>query len=251
MPTPLIAVPTYRLAPGRVLGWGSRTAFAAPAAYVEALRRAGGRPVLLTHPEPDPEATIEGVDGLLVIGGGDVEPTRYGRPPHPSVAGVDGDRDAAEIGLLRAAAARGLPTLAICRGAQIMNVAFGGALIQHLPETTPLPHDDRDDDAPSFHDVRTDDASSLRSACGEPVLHCASRHHQGIETLGDGLRATAWTDDGLTEGIERTGGWMVGVQWHPEETAATDPAQQGLFDALVAEASRYAANGRSRSNGSL
>lgn len=242
---PLIAVPAYRLASGRVHGWGSRAAFAAPATYVEALRRAGGRPVLLTHPEPDPEAAVEGVDGLLVIGGGDVEPARYGRPPHPSVAGVDGDRDAVEIGVLRAAAARTLPTLAICRGAQIMNVAFGGTLIQHLPEATRLPHDGPDVDTPSFHDVRTDDSGALRSACGEPVLRCASWHHQGIETLGAGLRAAAWSDDGLTEGVERTAGWMVGVQWHPEETAASDPAQQGLFDALIAEAARYAANGRS------
>ncbi len=233
MARPLIAVPAARLAPGRVEGW--RVAgIAMPEPYAEALRRAGARPALLASPDDaDAEEILAPFDGLLLIGGGDVDPARYGARPHAELYGVDPARDDLEIRLLRAADRLGMPTLAVCRGAQVMNVAFGGTLVQHLPDLEGLAPHGAPTGEPVLHEVKALPGSRLARATGSEVLACSSHHHQGLGRLGQGLVATGWSGDGLVEAFEREAGWMLGVQWHPEETAAEDPAQQALFDSLA------------------
>lgn len=230
----MIAVPAQPLRPGRVGHWESG-AFGIPNTYVYALRRAGARPVLLTEPDDaDPREILEPFDGLLLMGGGDVEPSRYGQEPHAENYGVEPVRDELEFTLLRAADEIGMPTLAICRGIQVMNVAFGGTLIQHLPDVGGFaPHGPPLGAKPVSHDVKVSPGSRLLATCGSQTLTCSSHHHQGIDRLGEGLTATAWSEDGLIEAVERDGGWMVGVQWHPEETASDNPAHQALFDGLA------------------
>jgi putative glutamine amidotransferase len=192
--------------------------------------------MLIAAPEDgSPDETLEPFDGLVLIGGGDVDPARYGQAPHSEVYGLDPDRDALEVDLLLEADRCHMPVLGICRGLQVVNVAFGGTLHQHLPDVPGL---DRHR-APSsglMHEVKVDESSRLHSACGQAALEASSWHHQGIDTLGEGLVPAASSGDGLIEAIERTDGWVVAVQWHPEETAATDPAQQALFDAFARQA---------------
>lgn len=236
MAAPLIAIVAYRLPGGRIEKWSSG-AYAVPDQYVDAVRRAGGEPVLLLPPLSVPfRDVIARFDGLLLVGGGDVEPGAYGEPsPHPRLYGADSERDGAEIGLVRTAADAELPTLAICRGVQVMNVALGGTIIQHLPDR-PEMLEHRKRGVESMHSVRLAESSRLAAATGRTSLVGASRHHQGLDRLGDDLIPVAWADDELVEAVEHREGWMVGVQWHPEVTAADDPAQQALFDALVRQA---------------
>jgi putative glutamine amidotransferase len=238
---PLIAVPAYHLHAGRVSRWSSG-AYAVPEKYVDALRRAGAEPVLVPPGGPGADELAAPFDGLLLIGGGDVDPALYGSTdPHPDVYGVDTDRDVAEMELIKKAAGIGLPILAICRGIQVLNVAFGGTLFQHLPErSSDLDH--RQGHPERLHDVRVTRGSRLFVAVGGTSFSCASRHHQGLDRLGDGLIPVGWAHDGLVEAVEHRDGWMVGVQWHPEVTADRDPAQQALFDALAREARRRTAS---------
>jgi putative glutamine amidotransferase len=239
---PLIAVSSYRLAPGNVPRWEGG-AFAVPDTYVGAIRRAGAIPALLCPAgDVSAEDILEAFDGLLLVGGGDVDPRRYVGEPHPRVYGIDPDRDAFEIGLTLAADRMDLPTLAICRGVQVLNVAFGGSLLQHLPDVPGLlPHGIPGEDAGAVHPVKVSPGSRLDHAFGADRTTCSSHHHQGLDRLGEGLSAVAWADDGLVEAVERDEGWMLGVQWHPEETAADDPSQQRLFEALVERAGERAA----------
>lgn len=234
MSAPWIAVAAYHLAPGRVGKW-LVGGYGVPENYVDAVRRAGGRSALVLPGEDAPSAELlEPFDALLLVGGGDVAPERYGAERHQSLYGVEPDRDELEIDLLRRADRVRMPTLAICRGAQVMNVAFGGTLIQHLPDVDGLvAHGNPSGQDRLRHDVKVEPGSRLAQAAGADVVACSSHHHQGIERLGDGLVATGWSEDGLVEAIERERGWMVGVQWHPEDTAHEDPRQQALFDALV------------------
>jgi gamma-glutamyl-gamma-aminobutyrate hydrolase PuuD len=233
---PVIGVVCYRLAPGRVAGW-TGDAYALPARYVDAVRRAGGRPVLV--PSPDDASAVADVDGLLLAGGGDVEPRRFGASPHPMLYGLDPDRDELELGLVRLAVEREVPMLAICRGAQVANVALGGTLHQHLPD---LPHLEQHGvpgasaGTVATHEVKLAEGSRTAQACGRAVVSVASSHHQGLDRLGEGLTAVAWTGDGLVEAVEHERGWLVAVQWHPELTAAEDPSQQALFEAFVRRA---------------
>lgn len=218
-------------------GWDA-AAYGVPASYVEAVRRAGGRPYILAPGEPAEVASLlEGLDGLLLIGGSDVDPARFGQERHPEVYGVDQVRDEFEIALLAASDARLLPTLCVCRGMQIMNVAFGGTLFQHLPDVEGMDdHGDPQSGGPRLHEVTIDAQTHLGEAVAPGGVRSSCHHHQGVERVGDGLRVAARASDGLVEAIERDAGWMVGVQWHPEVTANEDPAQQSVFDAFVARA---------------
>ena len=212
-------------------------AYAVPDNYVEAVRRAGGRPVLLLPGErAEPAELLDLVDALLLVGGGDVEPARYGGDGGPTIYGVEPDRDALEVDLLRTAAERSIPTLAVCRGIQVMNVAFGGTLIPNLPDEPGMLVHGSPTEVAVRHTVKTAPDGLLAAVTDVDVLECASHHHQALAELGDGVVACGWSEDGLVEAIERGEGWMLGVQWHPEETAGTDPAQQRLFDTLVEQA---------------
>jgi putative glutamine amidotransferase len=242
---PSIAVVAYHLGTDRVARWPGG-GYGVPALYVDALRRAGARPAILAPgDDSDPEEILEPFDGLLLVGGGDIDPGRYGRDPSPHLYGIEPDRDESEIQLLHAADRIAIPTLCICRGMQVMNVAFGGSLHQHLPDVPDLiQHGVPVEGTLTIHEVTATPGSRLASVTKSGPLAAASHHHQGIDRLGDGLAATGQTQDGLIEAIERIvpdqqdprATWMLGVQWHPEETAAANAVQQSLFDALASEA---------------
>ncbi|HJU01638.1 MAG TPA: gamma-glutamyl-gamma-aminobutyrate hydrolase family protein [Actinomycetes bacterium] len=236
MTAPLVAIPTYHLGPGKVGNWEG--AYALPEPYVAALVAAGARVVLVPPAQPGAAAELLArVDGLLLAGGGDIEPARYGAADHPAQYGMDPDRDRLELELATAAVATGLPVLGICRGVQLLNVAFGGTLVQHLPEGDGrLVH--RDEAKQAMHDVEVEQGSRLAAALGQTRAACRSHHHQGLDRIGDGFRPVAWAPDGLVEGIERDQGWTVGVLWHPESTAAGDPVQHRLLRSFVDAASR-------------
>jgi putative glutamine amidotransferase len=234
--TPLIAIPAYHLGPGKVGSWDG--AYALPESYVAALRRAGARSALLPPAQPAAaEALLAPFHGLLLAGGGDIEPARYGAASHPAQDGADPDRDGLELELARAAVRLGLPTLGICRGVQLLNVAFGGTLLQHLPELPGLV-EHRNQAKRAMHGLRVEPGSRLAAALGRAEVDGLSHHHQALDRLGDGFRAVAWAPDGLVEGIERDQGWTVGVLWHPESTAAADPVQARLLRSFAEAASR-------------
>lgn len=249
---PLIAVVAYHLAGDRVARW-PEGGYGVPAHYLDALRRAGARSAIVAPGEEGtPEEILEPFDGLLLVGGGDVDPARSGAAPGDHLYGVETDRDEFEFALLHAADRLGVPTLCICRGMQVMNVAYGGTLHPHLPDVPDLlEHGVPIEGTETIHGVTPEPRSRLAAATETSVLACSSHHHQGVDRLGDGLRVTGRSDDGLIESIERDvegdgSTWMLGVQWHPEETAMRDLAQQSLFDCLArlaAERHRTAGDG--------
>jgi len=238
---PLIAVVAYHLADDRVPRWPSG-GYGVPAPYLDALRRAGTRTAIVSPGEPgDAAEVLEPYDGLLLVGGGDVHPRRWGAEPDGEHDyGIEPDRDDFEIDLLHEAVRAAVPTLCICRGMQVMNVAFGGTLHRHLPDLPDLlEHGVPLEDTQTIHEVTPRLRSRLSAVTKSGPIASASHHHQGVDRVGEDLEATGWTADGLVEAIELTAPaddeqapWILGVQWHPEETAERDPAQQSLFDAL-------------------
>lgn len=233
---------SYHLDGSRVARW-PEGGYGVPAPYLDALRRAGARTAIVAPGEPaEPDEILEPFDGLLLIGGGDVDPARYGGDADAHVYGVEPDRDAFEISLLGAADRNAMPTLCICRGVQVLNVAYGGTLLAHLPDVAGLQvHGVPLEETQTLHDVVVEPGSRLSAVTGRERLASLSHHHQAIDRLGEGLVATGRTDDGLIEAVERSDAgdrFYLGVQWHPEETAAEDPSQQALFDGLVEAAAR-------------
>jgi len=216
------------------------------AAYTHAAREAGFRPYILPVLQAaDAEAMLDGVDGLLLTGGEDVAPARYGGRPHPALGEVHAVRDEFELALVRAARARRLPTFAICRGVQVANVALGGTLVQDLPSEWPdaLAHESGRGRGDRTHGVTIDAGSRLARACGATEISVNSMHHQGLARVASGLTATARATDGVIEGVEWTGDdwWMLGVQWHPEELLDTpEPWDRALFTAFADAARDHA-----------
>ena len=237
---PLVAIVATHLPAGRITGW-TRGGYVVRETYVDALRRAGAQPVLVPALENTTAANdlLNAVNGLVLMGGGDVDPTRYGAEPHPFVTGLEPRRDEMEIDLVLGARARGVPTLAICRGMQVVNVALGGTLHQHVPDLDGvIAHTDPQDGQAVVHDIRLAAGSRVAAACRTERVQGASRHHQAIEKVADGLVPTGWSPDGLVEAVEtdEREPWLVAVQWHPEDTAERDPNNQGLFDTLATRA---------------
>ncbi|MFD5465105.1 gamma-glutamyl-gamma-aminobutyrate hydrolase family protein [Kitasatospora sp. NPDC127059] len=207
--------------------WNQRASLV-PQTYVDAVVRAGGTPVLLP---PQPGAAghlLDALDGLVLAGGPDVDPARYAAAPHPRTGPPHHARDDWESRLLGAALARDLPLLGVCRGMQLLNVELGGTLLQHLP-------DDSHQTAPARyvrHRVALADGSRLAAVLG-PATEVSCYHHQAVDRIGTGLRATAHSADGTVEALELAGHrFALGVQWHPE----TDPDDLRLFHTLVTAA---------------
>jgi gamma-glutamyl-gamma-aminobutyrate hydrolase PuuD len=205
-----------------------------PAAYVRAVEAAGGRALLVPPSMEGIDETLDALDGLLFSGGSDLDPEIYGQEAHAETDGVVPERDRGEIALLQAALERDMPVLAVCRGSQVLNVARGGDLVQHLPEVV---GDEKHKHTPGVfadHDVDLVSGTRVQQILGDhaPVK---SHHHQGYGQLGDGLREAARADDGTIEALEDPSlRFALGVLWHPE--AGEDFA---LFEALVEEARAY------------
>ena len=232
---PVIGITTY----AEKATWGSWTELAAftPFAYVRAVHRAGGRPLLVPPVEDGIDETLDVLDAIVFSGGGDLDPETYGADAHPETNEVSRERDGAELALLQAALARDMPVLAVCRGSQVLNVVRGGDLVQHLPEIVGHERHRHEHGVMADHEVTVETASRLGSILGDraPVK---SSHHQGFGRIGDGLRATAWAEDGTTEAVEDPSHrFALGVLWHPEEGE-----DYALFAALVEEAAAFRAS---------
>lgn len=233
----IVAVTGRRL--GKTDKWPHTGALALPRGYLDAIVRAGGQPVVVDD-APDPKALLARVDALVLTGGPDVDPQLYGERPHDSVYGVQRPTDDFEIALADVAVTRSIPTLAICRGIQILNVARGGTLFQHISEHPGVPAHGQPGVAGGnrMHDVRLDRDSLLAEVMEATTVRVSCHHHQALDQLGDGLRVVGRAADGITEAVELDGAFVLAVQWHPEDTAADDTHQQALFNALVRKASR-------------
>jgi putative glutamine amidotransferase len=230
--TPLVGVTTYR----QEASWGAwqRTAALLPVSYVDCVAAVGGRPLLLPPadgPGADPfsaDDVIDALDALVLVGGSDIDPARYGAEPEPATTGVSAERDSNELALLAAALRAERPVLAICRGLQLLNVHLGGTLVQNVPAA--VGHGGHQPALGCFAptDVHIEPGSLLSKAMGElATVQCS--HHQAIDTLAPGLVVTARAADGLIEAVELpTATFVVGVQWHPEEDG-----DLRVFEALV------------------
>ena len=231
---PVIGITSY----AQEASWGVWRLPAAliPLAYVDAIERAGGRAVVIPPAEEDVEETLDALDAIVFSGGADVDPARYGADRHAETDTPQARRDAGEMALLHAALERDMPTLAICRGFQLLNVARGGDLIQHLPEE--VGHDVHKQVPGEFavHPVEVKEGSRLGAIVGS-TPRVTSHHHQALGSVGEGLVESAWAADGTLEGVEDPSRrFVVGVQWHPE--VGEDAA---LFEALVEQAREYRA----------
>lgn len=230
---PIIGITTY-VTPAR-WGYWDLEASLIPHDYVRAIEEVGGRPLLVPPSEEGIEETLDSLDGIVFSGGSDLDPAHYGEEAHPETFGIHEERDRAELELMKAALDRDMPVLGICRGIQVLNVARGGNLIQHLPEI--VGHEGHKHDPPGAfidHDVEIDPDTTLAQILGDrhPVK---SHHHQGLDAVGEGLRVSAHAEDGSIEGVEDPEHrFAVGVLWHPE--AGED---KKLFEALVEQAREY------------
>jgi putative glutamine amidotransferase len=234
---PVIGITTY-VEPAQWGQWDLPAALI-PYAYVRGIESAGGRALLVPPSDDGIEETLDALDGVLFTGGSDIDPAHYGADAHEKTFGVRAGRDSAELALLQAALERDMPVLAICRGSQVLNVARGGDLDQHLPDS--LGHELHKERLGEFsdHDVSVESGSRLGAIVGGRIP-VKSSHHQGFGRIGDGLVTTAQADDGTIEALEDPSKrFAVGVLWHPEEGE-----NAALFKALVEEAGAYRAERR-------
>jgi putative glutamine amidotransferase len=231
---PIIGITTY--------GRDERGRYTLPSEYVSAVERAGAVPVLIPPVPEHAERYLELVDGIVLAGGGDLDPAHYGGNAHDTIYSVDARRDALELALARRIVESRAPTLAICRGMQVLNVALGGTLIEHLPAVVgedvlhrAPPRE------PTPHSVKVKPGSRLAAVAGASEFSPMSWHHQAIRKPAPGFEVVGTAPDGTIEAVELPAHpWLIAVQWHPELTAETDPAQQRLFDALTAAATKKA-----------
>ncbi len=245
MPVPLIAITTSELrkpgssevaTPAHSQEPGGRRDLALALAYPGAVARGGGAPLIVPpfSSERDVEAILDRVDGVVVAGGPDIDPSLYGQAPHPELGPTDVGLDRFEIGLVRRALERDLPLLGICRGAEVLNVARGGTLVQHIEG-----HRQQEEGRIPTQDVRIEKGSRVAEIAGATRLRVNTFHHQAVDALGGGVRAVAWSDDGVVEAIELEGlDFAIGVQWHAEGLI-DEQAQRALFSRFAAAAQRF------------
>jgi putative glutamine amidotransferase len=211
--------------------------------YVRAIDAAGGLPIVLPPVRhAGAEELLDGLDGLCLPGGPDIHPTLYGAEPHPRLGPTWPQLDAFELALARRADRRGLPILAVCRGAQVLNVARGGTLHQHIPDVTDgsIEHRQRDAGSHPTHAVRLEPRTVVAELLGVTETRVNSFHHQAMDVLGEGLRAVAWAPDGVIEAVDAPGSqYVVGVQWHAEGLANVGEHLR-LFPSFVEAARAHA-----------
>jgi anthranilate synthase component 2/putative glutamine amidotransferase len=226
---PLIGISTYR----EQARWGfwDVPAVLLPATYADAVAECGGEPVLLPTGSTSADVVAR-LDGLVLAGGADVDPARYGQPPGEHTTVLRPDRDDAELAVLAAALERDLPLLAVCRGMQLLNVLLGGDLVQHLPDVPGAGSHQAGPGIYARREVRTVPGTALADLLG-PAASAECHHHQALGKVADGLTPAAWAEDGVLEAVEADGRrFCLGVQWHPE--AGEDPHKDNrLFEALV------------------
>lgn len=242
-PRPIIGIGAYP----RVVEtqFGRRQLHTASGFNVRAITHAGGVSFVLPVIGPEGAADVlRPLDGVLLAGGGDIQPERYGAVAVDETRAVDPERDAFELALFAGALDARLPILGICRGMQLMNVALGGTLCQDVAAATGHQHEDGDRWSEASHRITIEPGTRLAGALGVSELSVNSVHRQGVDRLASGLRPVAWADDGSVEGVEAdTGQFVVGVQWHPE-VFEDEPTHKGVFAAFVEEARRYATRRR-------
>lgn len=234
---PLIAVTSRRIPAERIDHW-LEPAQALPTYYLDALHAAGGIGASLVYQDPDDVDLGELLgrfDGLMVTGGLDADPALYGQQPHESTGTFDTTSDRWEIALIDAARHAEMPLLAICRGHQLLNIAAGGTLHQHVGDLDGVgAHGIPDGGGGTPNDMIIEPGSRLAAAIGTDGVVGNCHHHQAVDEVGEGLVVTARTADGIIEGLDAPDdAWTVAVQWHPEDSARSDPVQQRLFDAFV------------------
>jgi putative glutamine amidotransferase len=225
---PLIGISAYARA-------GTPLSFSLPVGYVDAVRAAGAVPVLLPPGEEEPEPLLDEIDGLILAGGGDIDPAAYGGAAHETVYDVSEERDRFEFRLARAALAHAdRPMLLICRGLQILNVVRGGSLHVHLPDRFGSTIEHRlPPRLPASHVVHLRHDSRLGRMIGADRIQACSWHHQAIDRVGEGLRPVAWADDGVIEALEYEGHpWCFAVQWHPEMQLSEEHSER-LFAGFI------------------
>lgn len=236
MKYPLIGITTYER--------DAKNMFVSPGYYVDAVRRAGGIPVLVPAGEALVEDLLTRLDGLILSGGGDLDAELYSGSQHPTLEEPNPERDQMEIAFIRQVVQGATPTLCICRGAQVLNVALGGSLIEHLPDEvgmetlhrTATPGASGEPEAIA-HPIQIQPGSQLAALLGQTEVCPLSWHHQAVREVAPGLLVSAYAPDGTIEALEKPDHpWLLAVQWHPELTAATDPLQQRLFDGLIGAA---------------
>ena len=215
--------------------------------YTEALRRAGAIPVVVPPQPENAAALVESLDGVLLAGGDDCDPAAYGQERHPTVDPMDPRRQSNDLALAAAARERGIPTLGVCLGLQVINVVAGGSLVQDINSQldTEIVHASKPEDR-ARHDVLLEQGTQLAAILRERELNVNSSHHQAVGKVGEGLRVTAHAPDGVVEGLEDPRlPFYLGVQWHPEDMTGEGSAS-ALFGAFVEAARRYAAEKRER-----
>lgn len=233
---PIIGITTYGRTERAILHSFYSEYYSIPADYVDAIRRAGGVPILLPPGEKNWQAWLEIVDGIIISGGSDLAPDHYnGDSSHPNLTGHDPERDETELALAAHLAERDeKPLLCICRGMQVLNVALGGTLYEHVGDIVDQDiHRTLDDDW-AIQEVQVDPASFLAEIMDPDPPATFSGHHQALRDLGGNLKVVSTAADGIVEAVEKPDHpWLVAVQWHPEKSASQDPVQQRLFDELV------------------
>jgi len=227
MRRPIIGITTY--------GRDEDNRFRLPCTYVDCVRRAGGVALLIPPGDDSWTELLATIDGIILAGGGDLDPALYGGRSHDTIYSVDAERDQSELALARHLADADMPTLGICRGHQVFNVALGGTLYEHLPDAVGdtvihrLPPRE-----PTEHVIAVEPQSRLAGVLGETLFDAASWHHQAVRDVAKNLRVVAHAPDGTIEACEMASHpWLFTVQWHPELTAHSSEAQQRLFESLV------------------
>lgn len=224
----------------RPLGWYVR----ADLDYVEGVAQAGGVPLVLPPVSGYEGTMIETIDGLLLSGGSDLNPDYYGEEPLPELGVVIPERDEFEMALVEHALKRNIPIFGICRGMQVLNVALGGTLYQDLPSQfgADIKHRQSTPKSQPTHEVEVDTPSKVAEVLDDTTVKVNSYHHQAIKDLASGLKACAWSPDGIIEAVEATDypdRWLLGVQWHAEAMRQVEPENRNLFEALVYAAERH------------